>query len=165
MFKREKSGNGLSKKNGEYASNSINLIGATTTINGEVDTESDIRIDGKVNGDINSKAKVVLGESGRVEGNLYCQNADLTGQVQGNVYIKDLLYLKEKSKVDGDIHTKRLVVDKGAQFNGQCKMGEAVQPKEHAENINNGREQGKEQQNGAQSTNQQQSKSEKATSV
>ena len=85
--------------------------------------------------------------------------------MKGNVYIKELLYLKEKSKVDGDIHTKRLVVDKGAQFNGQCKMGADVEPKEHAENITNGREQGKEQQNGAKSTKQQQPKSEKAPSV
>lgn len=165
MFKREKNGSGMSKKNGEYASNSINLIGATTTINGEVETESDIRIDGKVHGNINSKAKVVLGESGRIEGNVYCQNADLTGQVNGNVYIKDLLYLKEQSKIEGDIHTKRLVVDKGAQFNGQCKMGGDDDSKESAENLNKDREPGKEQQNGAKSGKQQQAKSEKATSV
>lgn len=125
MFQKEKT----AKRQSDNSIGRINLIGSGTSITGEVKTDSDIRIDGSVNGDIHSDAKVVLGENARVEGNIYCKEADVHGQVVGNLHIHELLHLKTPARVDGDIHTRKLVVESGASFNGQCYMGEGAAAK------------------------------------
>ena len=110
----------------DSSSKAINLVGSTTTIKGEVHTESDIRIDGRIEGDLHTQTKVVLGESGVVQGHVYCESADISGRITGNIYCKELLKLQASAKIDGDISTKRMVVEKGAMFNGQCTMQEQV---------------------------------------
>lgn len=124
MFKKDFKGNG--KGGEENASNSINLIGAGTSIKGEIKTENDIRIDGTIQGNVITNSKIVLGEQAKVQGDVYCLSGDLSGYVEGNVYTKDVLHLKASSKINGDIHTKRLVVEKDAIFNGKCEMKEQV---------------------------------------
>jgi len=104
-------------------STSINTFGVGTIIEGEIKSEGDIRIDGKIIGVIYSKAKIVVGPEGVIEGDIFCQNADVQGYIRGKLEIKDLLFLKSTAKIDGDIFTSKLVVEKGAQFNGQCSMG------------------------------------------
>ena len=81
-----------------------------------------MRIDGNIIGSVFCKGKIVLGESGIVQGDLDAVNADLFGTVNGNVIAKDLLCLKSKSTVNGNISTKRLQIEPNATFNGQCKM-------------------------------------------
>ena len=101
----------------------INIIGAGTVIEGEIKTESDIRIDGKVKGTITSKAKIVVGSTGIVDGDLVCDTADVSGKVFGKVEVTDLLFLKASGYLEGDIITGKLVVEGGARFTGSCKMG------------------------------------------
>ena len=64
---------------------SVNLIGGGTTITGDVNSNGDIRIDGNLVGNLNTKGKIIIGSSGRIEGNIICQNADLFGQIKGNI--------------------------------------------------------------------------------
>ena len=111
-------------KNGTTNSSSINLIGVGTYIEGEVKSDGDIRIDGKINGTVVSKSKVVIGSTGVVEGNIYCENADVSGKIQGNIEVAELLFLKKTSVLEGDITTGKLVVEGGAAFNGKCTMGQ-----------------------------------------
>ena len=101
----------------------VNIIGAGTLIEGEIKSESDIRIDGKVKGTIASKAKIVVGPTGIVDGDLLCDNADISGKVFGKVEVTDLLYLKSSGYLEGDIITGKLVVEANARFTGSCKMG------------------------------------------
>jgi cytoskeletal protein CcmA (bactofilin family) len=103
--------------------NAMNQFGQGTTINGDVSTEGDIRIDGKVTGTVTSKAKVVLGATGVVEGDIICQNAYIDGRVNGNLEVAELLLLSKTACVNGDIKIKKLVVEEGAKFNGKCSMG------------------------------------------
>lgn len=103
--------------------NAMNQFGQGTTINGDVSTEGDIRIDGKVTGTVTSKAKVVLGATGVVEGDIVCQNAYIDGRVNGNMEVAELLILSKSSHISGDIKIKKLVVEEGAKFNGRCSMG------------------------------------------
>ena len=82
-----------------------------------------IRIDGRVNGFVRSKAKVALGPVSAVEGNITAQNADIEGDVHGKIEITELLTLKSTAVVNGDIATGKLLVEPGATFNGNCSMG------------------------------------------
>lgn len=101
----------------------VNIIGAGTQIEGEIKTDSDIRIDGKVKGTITSKSKIVVGATGIVDGDLICDTADVSGKIFGKVEVTDLLFLKSSGYLEGDIITGKLVVEAGARFTGSCKMG------------------------------------------
>jgi cytoskeletal protein CcmA (bactofilin family) len=98
-------------------------IGKGTSIEGNIETGGNIRIDGKVNGFVRSKAKVALGPVSTVEGNITASNADIEGEVHGKIEVTEMLVLKSTAIVHGDIHTGKLVVEPGATFNGNCSMG------------------------------------------
>jgi cytoskeletal protein CcmA (bactofilin family) len=114
-----------SNKSNEGGS-SINLIGAGTVVEGDIKSSGDIRIDGTVYGSIISKAKVVVGSTGMIEGNINSANADISGTVKGKTNISELLFLKSTSKMSGDIVTGKLVVEVGATFTGSCNMGPVI---------------------------------------
>src|SRR3989337_2859868 len=116
------------KRVAEEISNSSNTIGKGTFLEGNVETYGNIRIEGKVTGNVKSKSKVALGPSSVVQGNVTAQNADLEGEVKGRIEVAELLVLKATAVIHGDIVTGKLVVEPGAVFNGPCKMG--ATPKE-----------------------------------
>lgn len=93
-----------------------------TKITGDIVSDGDIRIDGILNGNVFSKAKVVVGVSGIVEGNIECQSADISGKITGKLIVTDLLFLKGAGSISGDISMAKLVVENGALFNGSCEM-------------------------------------------
>ncbi len=119
-------------------SNSSNIIGKGTVINGNIETYGNIRIEGKVVGDIKTKSKAVLGHSCAVEGNLLAQNAEIEGQVNGTVEISEQLVLKASAVISGDIITNKLVVESGATFNGGCKMGVKIKEIKIGEDTSKG---------------------------
>lgn len=106
--------------------NSTNTIGKGTVVRGDVDTFGNIRIEGKMIGDLKTKSKAVLGDSSNLEGNIIAQNAEILGHVAGKVEVAELLVLKGTAVIDGDIVTNKLVVESGASFNGSCKMGATI---------------------------------------
>ena len=101
--------------------NSISRISAGTVIKGEILSPTDIRIDGTFEGRVQSKGRVVVGESATIKGDIVCENIDLWGKVEGNLFVKDTLSLKEGCVVDGNLHIRRLAEELGATFNGNCK--------------------------------------------
>ena len=105
------------------ASNSSNIIGKGTIVEGNIETFGNIRVEGKVVGSVKSKAKIALGQSSYVEGNIIAQNAEISGEVKGVIEVSDQLILRPSAVVDGDIVTNKLIVESGATFNGGCKMG------------------------------------------
>ena len=111
------------KRAADEISNSSNVIGKGTVLEGNIETYGNIRIEGRVNGNIKSKSKIALGAGSHVEGNISAQNADIEGEVNGKVDISEMLVLKSTAVVHGDIITGKLVVEPGAIFNGTCKMG------------------------------------------
>lgn len=114
------------KRVAEEISNSSNTIGKGTYLEGNVETYGNIRIEGKVTGNVKSKSKVALGNSSYVNGNIVSQNADIEGEVKGKVEVSELLVLKATAVVNGDIVTGKLVVEPGAIFNGTCRMGATI---------------------------------------
>jgi len=110
----------------EDISNSSNIIGKGTALEGNIETYGNIRVEGKVRGNIKTKSKVALGQSSHVEGNVLSQNAEIAGEVKGKVEVSDLLILKPTAVIYGDIITNKLIVEQGASFNGGCKMGVSI---------------------------------------
>ena len=101
--------------------NSVSRISAGTVIKGEIQSPYDLRIDGTFEGKIQTKGRVVIGESAIIKGNIICENIDLWGVVEGDLFVKDTLALKEGCKMNGNINISRLAVELGATFNGTCR--------------------------------------------
>ncbi|MCF8369586.1 MAG: polymer-forming cytoskeletal protein [Bacteroidales bacterium] len=99
-----------------------NSIVAGTTIKGEISANGDFRIDGQLTGSIKCKGKIVVGQSGSIEGEIECQNADISGSIKAKVIVEQLLSLKATSKVHGDVITNKLSIEPGAVFSGTCDM-------------------------------------------
>lgn len=109
-------------KNNDNDTNVINLIGTGTEITGDVICNGDIRIDGTLTGNLRTKGKVVIGETGKAKGELSCKNADISGKIEGKIVISELISLKPSSVISGDIVTNRLAIEPGAKFTGNCNM-------------------------------------------
>lgn len=108
----------------EPAANALNIVGAGTTIKGEVNTDSDIRIDGTLIGTLNAKGKLIVGKSGKIDGEVNCRNADFSGEIKAKVNVSELLSLKSSTRLHGDVTTSKLAVEPGAVFTGSCQMSD-----------------------------------------
>lgn len=100
----------------------INLLAGGTSVKGDIKTNGDFRIDGTLHGTINSKGKIVVGASGIIEGEMICQNADISGNVKANIIVSELLSLKSTAVINGDLVTNKLSIEPGAKFTGTCRM-------------------------------------------
>jgi cytoskeletal protein CcmA (bactofilin family) len=106
--------------------NASTMIGAGTTITGNMESNGDIRIDGTLKGNLTGKAKVIVGAEGVVEGNIEGMQADIMGHVTGSIHVQELLFLHGNTHVNGDIYAGNLQVEPSAVFNGNCHMGANV---------------------------------------
>lgn len=102
-----------------------NLIGNGTTIKGDIESNGDIRIDGRLIGSLKSNGKVTIGQTGILEGDLTCKQAEISGTIKGTISTEELTALKATSKVEVELITKQLLIEVGAQFTGKCVMGQA----------------------------------------
>jgi cytoskeletal protein CcmA (bactofilin family) len=103
-----------------------NIIGKNTSIVGDVISEGDFRIEGKVEGTIKTAGRVVIGESGSVSGKVECNNADIEGKFSGELFVNNLLTLKATATISGDVVISKLSVESGAEFNATCAMKGSV---------------------------------------
>ncbi|HAF30491.1 MAG TPA: cell shape determination protein CcmA [Bacteroidales bacterium] len=117
----------MAKYNETETTTAINLIGAGTEITGDVNSNGDIRIDGTLTGNLKTAGKVVIGETGKINGEIECKNSEVLGEIHGKIKVSELLSLKATSKIFGDIVTKKLAIEPGSRFTGNCKMGEESQ--------------------------------------
>ncbi|MCC6289198.1 MAG: polymer-forming cytoskeletal protein [Chitinophagaceae bacterium] len=108
------------------SSSSTSLIGAGTIIKGDIISSGDIRIDGTLKGNITGSAKVLIGAEGLIEGDVEGQQADILGKVTGKIVIKDLLNLRGKATIKGNISAGKLQVEPTVTFKGQCHVGEGT---------------------------------------
>ena len=105
---------------------SINIITKGTVIKGDVTSTGDFRLDGTLEGNIQLNGKLVVGDSGVVNGNILCLNANIIGTVNGNLSVKELLSLNATARVKGDILINKLSIEPGAVFTGKCCMLDEV---------------------------------------
>jgi cytoskeletal protein CcmA (bactofilin family) len=107
----------------------LNVIVDGSKVIGDMITESNLRVDGEVVGNVSSAAKVVIGATGHIKGNLTCAEADIEGRVEGVLKVDGLLTLRSNANIEGEISTGKLQVEEGAQFSGQCKMSNFIAAK------------------------------------
>ena len=99
------------------------LIGAGTTLKGDIESSNDLRIDGTVLGNVTCTAKIVIGSSGAVEGDIIGNQVDIVGKINGNIRSKELLQLRGNCVVKGNLYAGKLQLEPTATFNGECHMG------------------------------------------
>jgi len=105
-------------------SDEATVISNGVKIEGKLSSSGNIRVDGEILGDITSQNKVVVGENGKVNGQINAESVTIGGKVSGTVRAKEKLVLDSKGNLKGDIFAKILMVEAGAKFDGKCKMGD-----------------------------------------
>lgn len=125
MFKNNTSPNNP-KQMEPNSSDKTNRIVAGTRIEGEIHSDSNIRIDGSLNGNIRTSGKVVIGGTGKIKGEVICEHAEIEGSLFGKIQVNGLLSLKTTARVEGDIVTSKLAIEPGAVFSGSCDMGAKI---------------------------------------
>ena len=103
-----------------------NRIEKNTKIKGDITSEADFRIDGKLEGNVTTSGKVVIGKDGYINGKVECVNADIEGRFNGELMVKDLLSLKSSATIEGTVTVAKLAVEPGATFNAACTMGKGA---------------------------------------
>jgi cytoskeletal protein CcmA (bactofilin family) len=112
----------MGKINEDFSGGLHNVLAAGTTLTGKIETESDFRLDGRVEGEIHCKGKIVIGPKGSVKGNMTTVNAEILGTMEGSIRAHERLVLKSSAEIKGDIFIQTLEIEPGAKFNGSCTM-------------------------------------------
>ncbi len=99
-----------------------NRIVEGTVIRGNIVSQTDFRMDGELIGNFESNAKIVIGPAGRIVGELICKNADIEGKFEGKIKVAELLTVKSKAIISGEVTTAKLAVEPGAEFTASCAM-------------------------------------------
>ena len=104
----------------------INVVAKKTTINGDIISEGDFRIDGTLEGNIKTKGRVIIGIDGSVKGKIDAVNSDIEGKFSGELLVQETLTIKATAIISGDVIIGKLSVEPGATFNASCSMKGAI---------------------------------------
>lgn len=99
-----------------------NRINEGTNIKGDIHSKGFFRIDGIIEGNVNTPSKVVIGKTGFIKGTLTCENADIEGKFEGNLDVSETLSLRSTAHIQGEVIAGKLAVEPGATFNASCSM-------------------------------------------
>jgi cytoskeletal protein CcmA (bactofilin family) len=119
-----------SKPSGEFQGEAINIISEKTLIKGDINSSGDVRIDGELNGNIDTKGRIVIGPNGKLEGEIRCSNIEVSGYIKGKIIASELLTMKASARIYGDVIAGKLSVEPGSLFTGTCSMGESKEKDE-----------------------------------
>jgi len=114
----------MAKENNVINLQVINLIAKGTQITGDLTSDGDLRVDGEITGNLDTKGRLVIGASGKIEGEIRCKSSEIAGTHKGKLFVAELLSLKASSFVTGDIVTGKLSIEPGAYFSGTCTMND-----------------------------------------
>lgn len=102
------------------------VIGPGVTLKGSLRAQSGVRLDGTVEGDVETTGNVIVGEKGQVNANIVAQNVFISGYVKGNVTARGRLEISGKGKLWGDMKAETLAVEEGGVFRGQSAMSHSA---------------------------------------
>lgn len=123
MLGKSKKGASNDTMSSSASSGASNSLVSGTRVEGTITADNDIRIDGSLKGTLTCKGKVIIGPTGKVEGDVVCTQAVIEGVFSGNLKVSELLNVRESARISGDIETEKLLVQTGAIFNVTCSMG------------------------------------------
>lgn len=106
------------------------IISKGTVIEGKFKTTENVRLDGTIIGEVAADKKLVMGQSGKIEGTIVCNESSIKGRIEGEIKVKGLLHLLGTAFIKGKIIAKKMIVDEGAAYNGECLIGEQQFSKE-----------------------------------
>ncbi len=99
-----------------------NRIVEGTVIKGDILSHADFRLDGELIGNFQSNGKIVIGPAGIVKGDIVCKNADIEGRFHGKIQVAEILNVKSKASIHGEVVCGKLSVEPGAEFSASCVM-------------------------------------------
>jgi cytoskeletal protein CcmA (bactofilin family) len=108
---------------GGPSAHALNTLTQGAVVEGNLKSDSDIRVDGKIKGKLHCAAKVIIGPTGHIEGEVHCKNAVVEGKFTGKIEVEELLNVRETANIEGDVSVSKLIVQSGAVFNVTCNMG------------------------------------------
>lgn len=106
-------------------SNALSIIAAGTRIEGDIETDGVIRIEGRVEGSIRAARQVLIGRQGEVVGDIATREAVIGGRVQGTIHASERLEVQSTSTITGDIETCAIAVVEGGKINGTVRIADA----------------------------------------
>jgi cytoskeletal protein CcmA (bactofilin family) len=119
MLKSTDSRNTVGNKDGGLTC----VIAEGTVIEGKFTCSENVRLDGRIIGDIQIEKRLVMGETGTIDGKIHSDNAVVMGKIKGNIFTKNTLHLQQSAFIDGNIVADKMIVDEGATYFGDCKIG------------------------------------------
>jgi cytoskeletal protein CcmA (bactofilin family) len=122
MFGGKQSSNGKPAAVPTGGGAGLNSLVKGTHIEGKVKAPSDIRIEGTLVGDLDCQAKVIIGPSGVINGNVTCRTAMIEGKFEGNLKVSELLEVRESASVEGEVTYGKIKIDAGAMLVGNIQM-------------------------------------------
>ncbi len=102
------------------------ILGPEASLRGSYNSKHSIRVDGEIYGNVTSEDGIIVGEKGMIRGNLTARSVVVGGKVKGNINASQRIELQSTAHIEGDLATPVLLVEEGAQFEGNCQMEEAV---------------------------------------
>jgi len=118
MFKGDKS------KGDIESPDRLNRLVSGTKVIGDLVAESNLRVDGVIEGNVSCKGKFVLGTDGQLVGNLVSAESEIEGTVEGDLRVEGLLVLRKTAVIKGALASGRLVIEDGAQLQGSVSSGD-----------------------------------------
>lgn len=100
------------------------IIGKNVRIKGDIITETGLRFDGQIEGNIEVGSILITGKESFIKGDIRCKDAIVAGRIEGNLYVANALEMQSGAAIFGDIQCKRLIIQKDCFFEGKCQMAE-----------------------------------------
>ncbi len=113
------------KKDNSFENNELTIISSGVVLEGKLKCSGNIRVDGTINGDIYAEGNITVGTNGKVIGEINAKDLTIGGKVDGIVRAQNKVILEAKAILKGELITKILVIEAGAQFDGTSKMTSA----------------------------------------
>ncbi|MCF8260852.1 MAG: polymer-forming cytoskeletal protein [Melioribacteraceae bacterium] len=112
----------MSKKGDAQYSEDVSIISSSVKLEGKLYSQGNVRIDGVIIGDVTVNGNLTIGEASKIEGNIKAKNITISGNILGSVDSAEKLIIEKSAYLKGDIITRVLLIDEGAQFVGNCTM-------------------------------------------
>lgn len=113
----------MRNRNGIEPNGEINIVGKGVVIDGNLHVSGDVRVGGRINGEVTVENRVVVAPEGVVVGGINTQDGDLAGTVEGDVAAKGRLIIRSTASILGKVSASNLTVEEGASLSGRFEVG------------------------------------------
>lgn len=121
------------KKDSDFASGEhFSIVSTECYFQGTLSVQGSLRVDGKLEGSVDNARQVIVGEEGKITGDVTAQNVVCAGEIEGNV-CAEMVEVLAKASVKGDIRAKKMIVEEGGRIEGQCNIGNVQDEEDEAE--------------------------------